>query len=260
MLEVIDKGCLSPSHPAPLLFVHGAWHAAWCWNEHFLDFFAEKGYHAVAVSLRGHGGSGSPTPLRTCSLADYVDDVSACAGSLGSAPVVVGHSMGGTLVAKYLELHHAPAAVLMAPTFPLGYLGTGLRWLRRHPWHFTRIAATGRSLAYINTPTLARRRFFSTHTPETLVRGYAARLQEESGRIGVDGVFTFPRPERVRKPMLVLGAGEDGSVSHRAVRAVARAYHTEAEFFGGMGHDMMLEPGWTAVAERIHTWLGAHGL
>ena len=24
-----------------------------------------------------------------------------------------------------------------------------------------------------------------------------------------------------------------------------------------MGHDMMLEPEWTAVAERIHTWLSA---
>ncbi|PRC62971.1 alpha/beta hydrolase, partial [Mycobacterium sp. ITM-2017-0098] len=36
MLEVIDKGSASAAHPAPLLFVHGAWHAAWCWDEHFL--------------------------------------------------------------------------------------------------------------------------------------------------------------------------------------------------------------------------------
>jgi hypothetical protein len=27
-----------------------------------------------------------------------------------------------------------------------------------------------------------------------------------------------------------------------------------------MGHDMMLEPGWAAVAERIHAWLGTLGL
>jgi hypothetical protein len=42
--------------------------------------------------------------------------------------------------------------------------------------------------------------------------------------------------------------------------ATARAYRTKAEFFPNMGHDMMLEPGWVAVAERIHTWLGTHGL
>jgi hypothetical protein len=36
MLEVIDKGSCSHAHPVPLLFVHGGWHAAWCWD-HFLD-------------------------------------------------------------------------------------------------------------------------------------------------------------------------------------------------------------------------------
>jgi pimeloyl-ACP methyl ester carboxylesterase len=47
MLEVIDKGSVSDVHPVPLLFVHGAWHAAWCWDEYFLDFFAENGYRWV---------------------------------------------------------------------------------------------------------------------------------------------------------------------------------------------------------------------
>jgi hypothetical protein len=27
-----------------------------------------------------------------------------------------------------------------------------------------------------------------------------------------------------------------------------------------MGHNMMLEPGWQAVAERIDNWLGGQGL
>jgi pimeloyl-ACP methyl ester carboxylesterase len=66
MLEVIDKGSGSEAHPAPLLFVHGGWHGAWCWDEHFLRFFADKGYQALAVSLRGHGNSQSPcAPVRS---------------------------------------------------------------------------------------------------------------------------------------------------------------------------------------------------
>ncbi|MCI4673445.1 hypothetical protein [Candidatus Mycolicibacterium alkanivorans] len=44
----------------------------------------------------------------------------------------------------------------------------------------------------------------------------------------------------------------------REVRATARAYRTEAELFPDMAHDMMLEPGWAAAAERIHTWLETH--
>ena len=49
-------------------------------------------------------------------------------------------------------------------------------------------------------------------------------------------------------------------IPRKEVLATARAYRTEAEFFPDMGHNMMLEPGWAAVAERIHTWLGTHRL
>jgi pimeloyl-ACP methyl ester carboxylesterase len=120
MLEVIDKGTCSQAHPVPLLFVHGAWHAAWCWDEHFLDFFAEKGYRALAVSLRGHGNSPTLKPLRSCSIAQYVDDVASVAGSLPTRPVVIGHSMGGCVVQKYLESHQAPAGVLPCLRSPAG--------------------------------------------------------------------------------------------------------------------------------------------
>src|SRR5882757_8290833 len=107
VLEVIEKGACSPSHPVPLLFVHGAWHAAWCWDEHFLDFFADRGYRAAALSLRGHGSSPTAKGLRRCSLADYVDDVAEVAARLPTQPILIGHSMGGFVVQKYLERHTA---------------------------------------------------------------------------------------------------------------------------------------------------------
>jgi pimeloyl-ACP methyl ester carboxylesterase len=260
MLEVIDKGRVSESHQVPLLFVHGAWHAAWCWDEHFLNFFADKGYRALAVSLRGHGGSPTPKRLRDCSFADYVEDVTAVADGLSTRPVVIGHSMAGVIVQKYLESRNAPAGVLMASMPPQGFLRSGMRWMKRHPWHFTKLTVTGKSLPYVSTPQLARERFFSPHTPESLVLEYAARLQEESARSGLDGLITLPRPGRVSTAMLVLGALDDGAVTPNEVRATARAYRTEAEFFPNMGHDMMLEPGWATVAERIHDWLGTRGL
>lgn len=56
-LEIISRKPASSARPTPLLFVHGAWHAAWCWAEYFLDYFAAHGYESSALSLRGHGGS-----------------------------------------------------------------------------------------------------------------------------------------------------------------------------------------------------------
>jgi hypothetical protein len=93
------------------------------------------------------------------------------------------------------------------------------------------------------------------------VVNYAARLQEDSSRVGIDClVLKLPRPKRVTTPLLVLGADDDGAHTRKEVLATARAYRTQAEFFPDMGHDMMLEPGWAAVAERIHTWLGTREL
>ena len=37
----------------PLVFVHGLYHAAWCWEEHWMGWLAGQGYSCYAVSLRG---------------------------------------------------------------------------------------------------------------------------------------------------------------------------------------------------------------
>ncbi|KAK9064945.1 hypothetical protein SSX86_016328 [Deinandra increscens subsp. villosa] len=39
--------------PAPLVFVHGSFHAAWCWAEHWLPFFSQNGFDSYALSLLG---------------------------------------------------------------------------------------------------------------------------------------------------------------------------------------------------------------
>jgi pimeloyl-ACP methyl ester carboxylesterase len=262
MLEVIDKGACSELHPVPLLFVHGAWHAAWCWDEHFLDFFANKGYRAIAVSLRGHGNSPCSKHIRSCAIADYVDDVVSVAESLPARPVVIGHSMGGFVVQKYLETHQAPGGVLLASTPPHGVGGATLRLARRHPWLLLKAMLTGDTTLHLNTPALARKSMFSSATPESRVVDFVTRLQQESKRaIFLDLMFlNLPRPQRVTVPLLILGAENDGFFTTREVHATARSYRTKPHFFHSMGHDMMLEPGWQEVAQRIHIWLEARHL
>jgi pimeloyl-ACP methyl ester carboxylesterase len=256
MLEVIDKGSSSREHPLPLLFVHGGWHGAWCW-EHFLDFFADAGYRAVAVSLRGHGGSPAPKPLHKVSIADYIDDVRAVADDLGGWPVLIGHSLGGFVVQRYLETRHAPAAVLVGSVPPQGVLTLALRVWRRRPSMTLEAWSDRTLLKFLATPALAREYLFCADTPEAVVESCRQRAGAESMRAAMtDPVIRRVRTRRVSTPILVLGAKYDGFVSTAAVRATARAYATEPEFFS-MGHNMMLEPGWPDVAGRIHAWLQA---
>jgi pimeloyl-ACP methyl ester carboxylesterase len=72
-------------------------------------------------------------------------------------------------------------------------------------------------------------------------------------------LLNLVRPRRITTPMLVL-EGADIGWGLRPAGENARAYRTEAEIFPDMGHDMMLEPGWQAVAERIDSWLETQGL
>ncbi len=254
MLEVVDKGSSSREHPLPLLFVHGGWHGAWCW-EHFLDFFADAGYRAVAVSLRGHGGSPTPKPLHRVSIADYIDDVRAVADDLGGWPILVGHSLGGFVVQRYLETRRAPAAVLVGSVPPQGVLTLALRVWRRRPSMTLEAWSDRTLLKFLDTPALAREYLFCADTPEAVVESCRQRAGGESVRAAMtDPTLRRVRTRLVTAPILVLGAEYDGFVSTGEVRATARAYGTEPEFFA-MGHNMMLEPGWPAVAERIHAWL-----
>ena len=56
-----------------VLFVHGGYFAAWCW-EKFQPYLADRGYGSWAVSLRGHGASRTTQPLRSLRLEQYVED------------------------------------------------------------------------------------------------------------------------------------------------------------------------------------------
>ncbi|OBB31140.1 hypothetical protein A5792_17370 [Mycolicibacterium peregrinum] len=255
MIEVIDRGSTTETHPVPLLFVHGASSAAWCWDEHFLSYFADRGYRAVALSLRGHGSSSLSKPLNSCSIADYADDVDAVADTLGGKPVVVGHSMGCWVVLNYLATHGAPAAVLMAPGTPRGIRRWALRVLLRHPWLVLATTTVGNPSDLFGTPDLAREFVFSAGTPESIVTSCLARMGSESKRAARETVNQLPGAHLIAAPMLVLGAGADGMRIDRDASAVARTYQADLEVFPGMGHIMMLGPGWQAVADKIDAWL-----
>lgn len=261
MLEVIDKGFTTAAHPIPLLFIHGGCSAAAAWDCHFLDFFAGRGFRVIAVSLRGHGSSALSGPLRFCSIADYVDDVRHVAAGLGAPPALIGHSMGCWVALNYIKRHGASAAVLLAPGTPKGLRQWGFRTFRRHPWLILRSNTFGNPLDLFSTPALVREFLAGSGTPESVVEYCVDHLRPESVRAAQElGIKQLPGCRSVTAPVLVLAAGDDGSRVDSDASAVASKYGAELETFQGMGHVMMLEPGWAAVAERIETWLVTRGL
>lgn len=255
-LEVISKHPLESQHPTPLLFVHGMMHGAWCWDVHFLGYFAHHAFAAYAVNLRGHGNSEGRGNLRWTRIADYVEDVANAVRQLPGSPILIGHSMGGFVIQKYLEDHDAVGAVLLSSPPPAGLLGTTLRIARRRPFVFAKVNLTLSLLPVIATPELAREAFFSADLPDDQLLAYWKLMEDESYRAFLDMVaLDLPKPAKVKTPLLVLGAARDNMLKPREIEATARAYNTQAEIIDDVAHSSMLESGWQAVAERILVWL-----
>jgi pimeloyl-ACP methyl ester carboxylesterase len=256
-LEVITRAPAGRPRPTPLLFVHGAYAGAWAWDRHFLPFFAGHGYEAHALSLRGHGASEGRATLPACRLRDYVDDVERVASALPRPPVLFGHSMGGMVVQKVLHRRRVPAFVLLAPVPPHGLLGSALGVALRNPFLYQEIFLSEVLGSVPLKGGAVRRALFSDEAPDDEVRHCLERLQPESRMVVLDllGLDLPPSLPRLELPVLVLGAGGDGLIFPGALEATARTYRTRAEVFPGLGHAMMLDRGWEAVARRILGWL-----
>ena len=255
-LEILSKYPSGSSHATPLLFIHGMMHTASCWDVHFLDYFAQQGYAAHAVNLRGHGKSEGREKLRWTRIADYVDDVANAVRQLSSPPILIGHSMGGFVIQKYLEEYSAPGAVLLSSPPPSGLLPTVLRIVRRRPRAFARCTLTFSLYPVVATPELVREAFFSQDLPEDQLVSYWKHTQDESYRALLDMVaLDLPDPHKVNTRLLVLGVARDNMLSPGQIRATGRAYAAPCEIIPDVAHNSMLEVRWQTVADRILAWL-----
>lgn len=248
------------AHPTPLLFIHGAYTAAWCWEEHFLPFFAEQGYQSCALSLSGHGASRGRGHLDSLGIDDYIKDVAEVASALPEPPVLIGHSMGGFVVQKYLEKHQAPAAVLMSSAPPQGLMSAAFGLMFQKPGlmkDLNSLMGGGR----VSSETLREALFAQPVASSDLAR-YLRFSQPESHRAIWDmTLFNLPHPSRLKDtPLLVLGGELDQLIPASLVEMTARTYTVDAEIFPGMGHGLMLERDWRKVADRILSWLAERGI
>jgi len=171
---------------------------------------------------------------------------------IGRSPVLVGHSIGGMVVQKYLEQNEAPAAVLLAHVPPSGIAQITMRVVRQRALAVMKALVMLRMFPIIGTPQLALEAFFSADMPQEKVEDYFSHMQDESLRLFLYMLMpNRPRTERMHTPLLVLGATDDGFISLEAVAATAHAYGVQADIFPGMAHDMMLEDDWQRVADQI---------
>jgi pimeloyl-ACP methyl ester carboxylesterase len=207
------------------------------------------------VDLRGHGDAPTDRPLRRIRIDHYTADLAAAVEQIGEAPVLVGHSMGGLVVQRYLEDHDVSGAVLVAPVPTGGALGVTLRVARRHPLAFLKANLTMHLRPVVGTPDRAREYLFGDDMAPTEFTRHFARLQDESYSAYLDMVLRPPRPERVSAPVLVVSAGFDGLFTAAEMERTAAAYGADLITVPGAAHDLMIDARWAEMARAVEAWI-----
>ena len=233
-----------------LLFVHGAFHGAWCFTA-YLRFFDRQGVPSAALDLRGHGGlAQGPDFHQQGAVAMASDVMDACARLPGPA-VPVGHSAGGLFVAMAAAQSPVAGFGLLAPSPPANVPGVAA----------VPLVPEGRPLP-VPALAFARKRYLDEEgRPRDLSR-FMARLCPESPTMMNDryALRITVDPGRFSGPRLCIAAGRDSPVTHppgqdRATAAFLGCAHHELP---DAPHSFMLAADWLPGARIILDWYRRH--
>jgi pimeloyl-ACP methyl ester carboxylesterase len=211
--------------------------------------------------------------LPLASLDDYLTDLSSVIGSLDQPPVLIGHSMGGMVVQRYVERldrklfrGETPTPVagmaLLAALSPSGLATTATQLMLSDPLVFFQLSALQTFGEHAVMPEGVHRAMFARSTPVAMTRKYMPRMQAESQRVQLDLMMGAPPwpANALCIPRLVIGAQDDPFVPPWMSRMTARHYSTEAHILTDSGHAMMLGPDWETPARIVLDWLMENGI
>ncbi|MGF1453461.1 MAG: alpha/beta hydrolase [Opitutales bacterium] len=256
--EIVTWEPQRASQNETVLFVHGIYHDASGWDA-FARYFAERGYGCRALILRGHGSDPDGASLRNARFADYLQDLRFALAELDEAPILIGHSLGGLLIQKLIEVDHAPApaVVLISTPTPRSLRRAFWLLLRRFPRPALRMLLTLNPEHIYKDPVIVRKLFFSD-TPDTpAIQQALGRIlaQPESRRIFFDVMLLNMRAPARKTPTLVLGGAADYAIGMDAFEATARLHNVRPVVLPGAPHDLMLYREWERAATLIVDWL-----
>jgi pimeloyl-ACP methyl ester carboxylesterase len=214
---------------------------------------AARGWRTLAVDWLSHGQSDQLPHeewLRRDIVAVRHEIEIACAEAVaatGQSPVLVGHSMGGLASLAYAAstLRELAALVLLTPVVPRQYAAgpVSIEVDFDQPWGPP-------------PPDIARQLFYSGADDVTAEACYQQLQGESPAAVWQATRWTAEVDvSTVRALTLAVAAEDDLLVPADYVLALADDMGAERILLPGVGHGVMLDPGWPELAARIEAWL-----
>jgi len=251
-LEIIENNPKILKSKKPFLFLHGMFHGAWYYNKNFLPYLEKQGYKAYALSFSNHGNSEKRKNINLLTINQYVKDVKEAIQYIGKEPCLVGHSMGGYVLQKYLENTENESNVLLASVPPFGNWGTTFNVLKKFPLSFLKANLLLNLKTLVMNKKLYLNLMFSNTQTFDDVEDYYKKLDNESfgAYFGMLG-FNLIKPKKIKSKITVMGGEIDNAIVLKEVIQTAKIYNTKPIIFEGICHDMMLDKQWQKIIDII---------
>ncbi|WP_420452754.1 lysophospholipase [Ilumatobacter sp.] len=241
---------------AAMLIVHGIGEHSGRY-EHVGSGFAAAGIDVVAHDQRGFGRSGGDRG-HVDSFDDLVDDVDALIverRELGHPTVLMGHSMGGLVVAAHLtgERPQPDLAVLSAPALAA----------RIPAWQRALAPTLGTLLPRLSVPADFDGALLSRDPRvQTAYEADPLRVPSSSARLGREILRTMGSVagslDRIDVPTYVLHGSDDALVPPEASGALGELDVVTRRVWDGLRHECLNEPERDDVIAEIVDWLELH--
>lgn len=253
-LEILSAPSVQNDKKGTVIFCHGAWHDARCWQPTMMPYFAEQGYDCIAPSYRNHGNSEDYGSLKFRRISEYVADVQSVVEKTEGKIFLIGHSMGGLVVQKYLELYpnRIEKAALICSVPPQGVWRVTLKTALRFPLRFLKMNILWTLYPFIDTLEIFRLHFYTEGVTDAELKKLHAQIQDESFMVFLDMLFlNLPNPSKIQTPIMVIGGRKDYIFPPKDVLNTAKAYNTTAIVYENEAHNLFLEKNWQKAATSI---------
>jgi alpha-beta hydrolase superfamily lysophospholipase len=241
------------------IIVHGLGEHAFRYA-HVAQFLNEQGFHVRAYDQYGHGESGGsrgglPSEMRLVDdLADVVDNTRRNM-QRGQLLILLGHSMGGVVVASFVRQQMRPVdgMILSSPALNPGLNAVQKFMLATLPRLMPNLRVdNGLKVDKLSRDPVVVQAYKSDPFVHRKVSGRMAKF------IADEGANIIAAAPKWLTPTLLLYAGQDSLVSpagSRAFAAAAPASSVQSHCFEPMYHEIFNDPDRAQVFEQMQTWL-----